>query len=117
MKHLKNLSSASKYVEISTKALFNAMEELQIDQKFGVFLLRVLRKCSEVFFQLETNQKHIYNVIIRPKLSVVSKHEDSKFYPLAQPPYLPPPHSWCDQGPKYRDFRRNFQVQVALKIF
>ena len=81
MKHLKNLSSTSKYVEISIWALFNAMEELQIDQKFGVFL-RVLRKRSEVFFQLETNQKHIYNVIIRPKLNVVSKHEGSKFYPI-----------------------------------
>eukprot|EP00493_Phyllostaurus_siculus_P004846 UN04872 len=28
------------------------------------------------------NQKHAYNVIIRPKLSVVGKREDSKFYPL-----------------------------------
>ena len=55
------------------------MEEFQIDRKCAVFL-RVLRKCSEVFFRLETNQKHIYNVIIRAKLSVVSKHEDSKFY-------------------------------------
>ena len=49
MKHLKNLSSTSKYVGIATKALLNAMEELQIDQKFGVFL-RVLRECPEVFF-------------------------------------------------------------------
>ena len=61
-------------------ALFNAMEELQIDEKFRIFL-RMLRKCSEVFFQLETIQKHVSIVIIRPKLSVVSKHEDSKFYP------------------------------------
>ena len=79
LKHLKNLSSTSKYVEISTWGLFNAMEKLQIDQKSGD-LLRMLWKCSEVFFQLKMNQKHIYNVIIRPKLSVVSKRKDSKFY-------------------------------------
>ena len=116
LKHLKNLSSTSKYVEISTGALFNAMEKLQIDQKSGD-LLRVLWKFSEVFFQLKTNQKQIYNVIIRPKLIVVGKREDSKFYPLPQPPYLPPPHGWRDQGPKYRDFKRKFRIQVALKIF
>ena len=81
LKHLKNLSSTSKYVEISTWALFNAMEELQINDTFRVFL-KVLRKCSEVFFQLKRNQKHIYNVIIRPKLSVVGKRESLKFYPL-----------------------------------
>ena len=56
------------------------MGKLQIDQK-SVDLLRMLWKCSEVFFQLKLNQKHIYNVIIRPKLSVVGKREDSKFYP------------------------------------
>ena len=89
LKHLKNLSSTSKYVGIATKALFNAMEELQIDQKSGD-LLRKLWKCFEVFFHLKTNQKHIYNVIIRPKLSVVGKREDSKFY--TQPPNLPSPH-------------------------
>ena len=88
LKHLKNLSSTSKYVEISTWALFNAMEKLQTDQKSGD-LLRMLWKCSKVFFQLKTNQKDIYNVIIRPKLSVVGKCEDSKFY-LPQPPNLPP---------------------------
>ena len=88
LKHLKNLSSTSKYVGIATKALFNAMEKLQIDQEVGVFL-RVFRKFSEVFFQLETNQKHVYNVIIRPKLSVVGKREDSKFY--LQSSNLPPP--------------------------
>ena len=38
LKHLKNLSSTSKYVEISTKALFNAMEELQIDEESEVLL-------------------------------------------------------------------------------
>ena len=38
LKHLKNLSSTSKYVGIATKALFNAMEELQIDQKSGEML-------------------------------------------------------------------------------
>ena len=84
LKHLKDLSSTSKYVEISTKALFNAMEELQIDQKSGE-LLRMIWKCSEVFFQLKMNQKHIYNVIIRPKLSAVGKREDSKFYFFPSP--------------------------------
>ena len=38
LEHLKNPSSTSKYVEISTKALFNAMEKLQIDQKSGEML-------------------------------------------------------------------------------
>ena len=41
LKHLKNLSSTSKYVGIATKALINAIEELHIDQK-SVDLLRVL---------------------------------------------------------------------------
>ena len=67
LKHLKNLSSTSKYVGISTWALFNAMEELQIDEKSGV-LLKMLWKCSDVFFQLKTIQKHIYKVLMRPKL-------------------------------------------------
>ena len=65
------------------------MEKLQIDQKSGE-VLRMLCKCSEVFFQLKLNQKYIYNVIIRPKLSVVGKREDSKIYP-PQPPNLPRP--------------------------
>ena len=83
LRHLKNLSSTSKYVEISTWALFNAMQKLQINQKSGD-LLRMLWKCSEVFFQLKMNQKYIYNVIIWPNLSFVGKCEDWKFYP----PYL-----------------------------
>ena len=56
-----------KYLEISAWALFNAMEELQIDQKSGE-VLRMLWKCSEVFFQLRMNQKHIYDVVILPKM-------------------------------------------------
>ena len=38
LKHLKNLSSTLKYVGVATKALFNAMEELQIDQNSGEVL-------------------------------------------------------------------------------
>ena len=41
LKHLKKLSSPSKYVGIATEALLNAMEELQIDKTSGV-LLRML---------------------------------------------------------------------------
>ena len=89
---LKNQSPCFKYVEISTEALFNAMEKLQIDQKSGD-LLRVLWKCSEEFFHLKTKQKHIYNVIIRPKLSVVGKREDSKFYAPCRRGYKKSPKS------------------------
>ena len=49
MKHLKNLSSTSKYVEISIWALFNAMEELQIDQKIRGFAQSALKVLWGVF--------------------------------------------------------------------
>ena len=90
------------------------MEELQFDQKFGVFL-RVLRKCSEVFFQLETNQKHICNVIIRPKLNVVGKGEDSKFYPSNLQNY-PFPHSRHDEhfGEQIHRFLNIAKIDLKL---
>ena len=45
-------------------------------------LPKTVWNCSEVFFQVKTNQKHICNVFVRPKLSLVGKLENSKFYPL-----------------------------------
>ena len=44
-------------------------------------VLRSFWKCSQVFFQVKRNQKHIYNVFIRPKLNIVGQRENSKICP------------------------------------
>ena len=41
-------------------------------------MFKVLWNCSDVFFQVKTNQKHICNVFVRPKLRVLKLFQNWK---------------------------------------
>ena len=47
-------------------------------RKNRFLVLKSFWKCSQVFFQVKRNQKHIYNVFIRPKVSSLKLLENWK---------------------------------------